>query len=136
LPEPTYLNGFAFTVGSPQPIETLLEDGVLTAESYEDCIGRGITTFCAGNRSMAAMSASAVTDALSLSGLSTEDVPRVESQAQNCGAFSAGIEAAARQIAGGLTQHVVLVLTGNVPAGTSRYSRELGTVFGNVPALR
>jgi 3-oxoacyl-[acyl-carrier-protein] synthase III len=131
LHRPIFLHSFAFSVGSPRPIESLWQDGVLSADGYEDCIGRGITRFCAAERPLAALSSEAIARTLSMAGIAQENVAQVDLRAQDCSAFSAGVEAAAERIADGAAEHVLLVLTGHVPAGASRYSPELGTVFGD-----
>jgi len=149
LADKIYLDGCAYSVGIPQPLESLLDEGGLSPGSYAECVGRGITTFCAGGDSMAQMSATAIARATRSAGLapgaidcvvvahSSHDFPvaagdaRVLLQVRDCAAFSAGIEAAARQIASGAADNVLLLLTGHVPAGTSRYNPELGTVFGD-----
>ena len=131
MPEPIFVRGCAFSLGSPQPVESLLKDGTLSALSYEDCIGRGITTFCAGDRPIATLSAVAVAETLSRADIAPEEIPRVVLKAQDCNAFAAGIEAAAEQIARGAADPVLLVLAGHAPDGTSRYSPQLGTVFGD-----
>jgi len=146
---PIYVDGCAYSVGVPRPIVSLLHEGGLTPEAYEDCVGRGIKTYCAGDGSLAAMSATAVARAIASAGLTPEavdcvvvadgmpDVPdtvsraRVVSQARDCAAFCTGIEAAARQIADGTAENVLLLLTGEVPGGHSRYNPELGTIFGD-----
>lgn len=128
---PIFLHSFAFSVGSHRPIESLWQEGVLSADAYEDCIGRGITSFCAADRPLAALSSEAIAGTLSMSGIAQENVAQVELRAQDCSAFSAGVELAAERIANGAAQDVLLVLTGHVPAGASRYSPELGTVFGD-----
>jgi 3-oxoacyl-[acyl-carrier-protein] synthase III len=131
LHSPIFLHSFAFSVGSPRPIESLRQDGVLSADAYEDCIGRGIASFCAAERPLAALSSEAIARTLSMAGIAREGVARVDLRAQDCSAFSAGVEIAAERIANGAAEHVLLVLTGQVPAGASRYSPELGTVFGD-----
>ena len=128
---PIFLHSFAFSVGSPRPIESLRQAGVLSAQAYEDCIGRGITCFCAAERPLAALSSEAIARTLSMAGLARENVAQVDLRAQDCSAFSAGVEVAAERTANGAVEHVLLVLTGHVPAGASRYSPELGTVFGD-----
>jgi 3-oxoacyl-[acyl-carrier-protein] synthase III len=52
-------------------------------------------------------------------------------QASDCAAFCAGVEAAAARIAAGNAKNVLLLLAGHVPCGRSRYSPELGTIFGD-----
>jgi 3-oxoacyl-[acyl-carrier-protein] synthase III len=131
LHSPIFLHSFAFSVGSPRPIESLWRDGVLSAAAYEDCIGRGITSFCAAERPLAALSSEATARTLSMAGIAQENVARVDLRAQDCSAFSAAVEVAAERIANGAAEHVLLVLTGHVPPGASRYSPELGTVFGD-----
>lgn len=145
---PIFVDGCAFEVGTPQPIESLLRQGALSPASYDDCRGRGIRTFCAGG-SLAEMSASAAARAIASAGISAEaidcvvvadsssDAPidfgkaRIAVPAQDCAAFCGGIEVAAEQIAGGIAENVLILLTGHLPAGTSRYNPELGTVFGD-----
>ena len=148
MPEPIYVDGCAYSVGRPHPIEALLREGVLSLESFADCRDRGITTFCAGGDSIAQMRATASARAIASAGLSADavdcvvvanamDVPvelseaRVVLQAQDCAAFCAGIEAAATQIAAGGAENVLLLLTGHVPREQSRYNAELGTIFGD-----
>ena len=131
MPSPIFLHSFAFCVGSPRPIESLWQEGVLSAEAYEDCVDRGITTFCAADRPLAALSSDAIDRTLSMAGIARASVAQLELRAQDCSAFSVGVEAAAERIANGAAEHVLLVLTGHVPAGASRYSAELGTVFGD-----
>jgi 3-oxoacyl-[acyl-carrier-protein] synthase III len=149
LPEPIYVESCAYSVGCPHPIESLLREGVLSLESFEDCRDRGITTFCAGGDSIAQMRTTASARAIASAGLSADavdcvvvadamaDVPvelseaRVVLQAQDCAAFCAGIEAAAAQIAAGSAENVLLLLTGHVPRERSRYNPELGTIFGD-----
>ncbi len=104
---------------------------MLSADAYEDCIGRGITSFCAAERPLETLSSEAVARTLSMAGTARENVAQVDLPAQDCSAFSAGVEAAAERIANGGARHVLLLLTGHVPAGASRYSPELGTVFGD-----
>ena len=146
---PIYLDGCAYSVGVSQPIESLWREGVLSPQSYEDCIDRGIETYCAGGGSIAEMSATATARALASAGLSpdavdcvvvadgTSTVPvelsraRVVLQERDCAAFCAGIEAAAAQIAAGLAANVLVLLAGHVPDGCSRFNPELGTVFGD-----
>jgi 3-oxoacyl-[acyl-carrier-protein] synthase III len=149
LPSPVYVDGCAYSVGVPQPLASLVREGVLSPEAYEDCSGRGITTYCAGGDSIAEMSANASARAITLAGLAPDAVDcvvvadgasvvpvelsnaQVVLQAQDCAAFCAGVEAAAAQIAAGNAKNVLLLLTGHVPCGRSRYSPELGTVFGD-----
>jgi len=149
LSNPIYLDGCAYGVGVPQPIESLLREGVLSPQSYEDCIGRGIATYCAGGGSIAEMSATAIARALASAGLSPDAVDcvvvadgtpavsvdlskaRTVLQARDCAAFCAGIETAAAQIAEGTATNVLVLLTGHVSSGHSRYNPELGTVFGD-----
>jgi 3-oxoacyl-[acyl-carrier-protein] synthase III len=149
LLSPIYLDGCAYSVGVPQPIESLLREGVLSPQSYEDCIDRGIATYCAGGGSIAEMSTTAIARALASAGLSPDDVDcvvvadgtpavpgelsraRVVLQERDCAAFCAGIETAAAQIAEGIATNVLVLLTGHVSSGRSRYNAELGTVFGD-----
>jgi 3-oxoacyl-[acyl-carrier-protein] synthase III len=149
LPSSIYLDGCAYSVGVPQPIESLLREGVLLPQSYEDCIDRGIKTYCAGGGSIAQMSATATARALASAGLSADAVDcvvvadgtpavpvelsqaRVVLQERDCAAFCAGIEAAAAQIAAGSAANVLVLLAGHVPDGCSRFNPELGTVFGD-----
>jgi 3-Oxoacyl-[acyl-carrier-protein (ACP)] synthase III len=149
LPSPIYVDGCAYSVGDPRPIESLLREGVLSPEAYEDCVGRGITTYCAGGRSIVEMSAAAIATAIASAGLAADaidcvvsadaapDVPvelghaRVMLQAPDCAALCAGIEAAAQQIAAGTAKNVLLLVAGHVPTGTNRYNPGLGTVFGD-----
>jgi 3-oxoacyl-[acyl-carrier-protein] synthase III len=157
LREPLFLRSCAFSVGSARPVASLLEEGVLSPESYEDCVDRGITAYCVKNGSVAAMCADAISQATSKAGLLPEQidcvvvahatpccsvnpdvvselypgVPQVSLRAQDCAVFSAGIEAAAEQIAAGAATNILLLLTGHVPAGTSRYNPQLGTIFGD-----
>jgi 3-oxoacyl-[acyl-carrier-protein] synthase III len=95
------------------------------------------------------MSADASARAITLAGLSasavdcvvvtdgTPAVPvelskaQVVLQARDCAAFCAGVEAATAQIASGNAENVLLLLTGHVPGERSRYSPELGTIFGD-----
>lgn len=128
---PIFLDSFTFSVGSPRPIESLWQAGVLSAQAYEDCVGRGITRFCVAERPLAALSSEAIARTLSMAGIARESVAQVDLPAQDCSAFSAGVEIAAERIANGAAEHVLLALTGHVPAGASRYSPELGTVFGD-----
>jgi 3-oxoacyl-[acyl-carrier-protein] synthase III len=95
LPSPIYVDGCAYSVGDPQPIETLLREGVLSPETYEDCVGRGITTYCAGGPSIVDMTASARARAIASAGLSPGAIDSVvvADQASDCAAFCAGIEA-------------------------------------------
>jgi 3-oxoacyl-[acyl-carrier-protein] synthase III len=148
LRSPIFVDGCAFEVGAPQPIESLLRQGALSPESYEDCLGRGIKTFCAGG-SIAEMGATAAARAIAAAGISAAAIDcvvladsssrcpielgkaRIVLRARDCAAFCAGIEAAAEQIAGGTAENVLLLLTGHVPAGENRYNPELGTVFGD-----
>jgi 3-oxoacyl-[acyl-carrier-protein] synthase III len=148
LRSPIFVDGCAFAVGEPQPVESLLRQGALSPESYEDCLGRGIKTFCAGG-SIAEMGATAAARAITAAGIPADAIDcvvvsdpsssgpmelgktRIVLRAQDCAAFCAGIEAAAQQIAGGTAENVLLLLTGHVPAGTNRYNPELGTVFGD-----
>ena len=145
---PIFVDGCAFEVGVPQPIESLLRQGALSPESYEDCLGRGIKTFCAGG-SIAEMGTTAASRAIEAAGISADAIDsvvvtdsssgcpielgreRIALRARDCAAFCAGIEAAAEQIAGGTAENVLLLLAGHVPAGTNRYNPELGTVFGD-----
>jgi 3-oxoacyl-[acyl-carrier-protein] synthase III len=153
LPEPIYVDGCAYSVGRPHPIESLLREGVLSLESLADCRDRGITMFCAGDDSIAQMRTTASARAIASAGLAANavdcvvvaaamgdamaDVPvelsgaRVVLQAQDCAAFCAGIKAAATQIATGSAENVLLLLTGQVPREQSRYNAELGTIFGD-----
>jgi hypothetical protein len=149
LLSPIYLDGCAYSVGVPQPIGSLLRDGVLSPQSSEDCSDRGIKNYCTGGGSIAEMSATAIARALASAELSpgavdcvvvadgTAAVPvelskaRVVLQEQDCAAFCAGIEAAAAQIAAGFAANVLVLLTGHVPDGDSRFNPELGTVFGD-----
>jgi 3-oxoacyl-[acyl-carrier-protein] synthase III len=153
LPEPIYVDGCSYSLGRPQPIESLLREGVLSPESFEDCRDRGITTFCAGGDSIAQMRSTASARAIAAAGLSADnvdcvvvadatpegprDVPaelseaRVVLQAPDCAAFCGGVETAAEQIGAGTAENVLILLTGHVPSGQSRYNPELGTVFGD-----
>ena len=149
MPRPVYVDGCTYSVGVPQPVASLVREGVLSPEAYEDCSGRGITTYCAGGGSIAEMSADASARALTLAGLAPDAVDcvvvadsspvvpvalsnaRVVLQARDCAAFGAAVEAAAAQIAAGNAKNVLLLLTGHVPYGRSRYSPELGTIFGD-----
>ena len=153
MPEPIYVDGCAYSVGRPHPIESLLREGVLSLESLADCRDRGITMFCAGDDSIARMRTTASARAIASAGLAANaidcvvvaaamadamaDVPvelsgaRVVLQAQDCAAFCTGIKAAATQIAAGSAENVLLLLTGQVPREQSRYNAELGTIFGD-----
>jgi 3-oxoacyl-[acyl-carrier-protein] synthase III len=149
LPSSIYLDGCAYSVGVSQPLESLLREGVLSPEAYEDCIGRGITTYCAGGGSIDEMCATASARAIASAGLSADAIdyvvvadgaPPVPSQlrkaqvvlqARDCAAFCTGVEAAAAQITAGSAKNVLLLLSGHVPGGQSRYSPELGTIFGD-----
>jgi 3-oxoacyl-[acyl-carrier-protein] synthase III len=131
LPDSLFLHSFAFSVGPPRSVESLWREGVLPAAAYEDCIDRGITRFCAAERPLDALRSDAIGRTLSMAGMAAEDVVQLELRAQDCAALSAGVGAAAERISSGAAAHVLLVLTGHVPPGTSRYSPELGTVFGD-----
>jgi 3-oxoacyl-[acyl-carrier-protein] synthase III len=131
LPDSLFLHSFAFSVGAPRSIESLWREGALSADAYEDCIDRGITRFCEADRTLDALRSDAIGSTLSMAGMTAGDVSHLELRAQDCAALAAGVEAAAERISSGAAQHVLLVLTGHVPTGMSRYSPELGTVFGD-----
>jgi 3-oxoacyl-[acyl-carrier-protein] synthase III len=159
LPNRFYLHGCAYSVGLPLTIETLLKEGALSPESYEDCTGRGITTFCVADRGVEAMSAVSIGRTMETARFSADQIDcvvvahstscdsdpadsirelgsplgpgAVVLQGRDCAAFATALQMATERITEGPAKNVLLVLTGHVPPGTPRYSPQFGTVFGD-----
>jgi len=76
-PRKAFLTGAAFSIGQPRRLEDLLEAGLLSQETYEECRERDLATICVDSRPLAEGCAASVSKTLERSGLSADRVDRV-----------------------------------------------------------